>query len=144
MRAALVALLLVGCAYGPLPEEGFVGSTTFIDPAFTDEERAIIVESFARWAAVTRGPLQPGWSIVRVAPGKPSEIGHSDAGMRTIWIRPGISQAQFRWSVLHELGHAHGMWRHVDRGVMQAWMAEPPYVDFTPEDLAECRREGVC
>ncbi len=144
MRYALLALALVGCAYGPAPEGGFVGSTLSIDPAFSSEERDVIVDAQAQWATVTKGPLPSGWRIVLEQPSNPTALGHADEDMRTIWIRPGLPRDVFYATVLHELGHAHGIWTHVREGVMQSEASEPPIVTFTEDDLAACRRFGVC
>lgn len=151
MRAALLALALVGCAVGPRPEEwydpsgpAFVGTTLVIDERFSEDERALIDTCIARWSVVAKRPLSDGWTVVREQPAQPDAVGHADERMRRIWIRPDMPPADFESTVMHELGHALGIWDHDKRGVMQNGMTDPPPIELTDEDLELCARFEVC
>lgn len=158
MRWGLLALALVGCAVGPIDEApgpyAFSASTVSIDPAFSDEAREAICWALAEWSTVTKAPLRRPWRIVLEAPTPPPAVlgftaedavlGFADTDNALIQIRPGLRYETFRSTILHELGHAHGVWEHSAHGVMQATLAAPPIVEFSEDDLAVCRRDGVC
>lgn len=172
MRASLLgfALFLVGCSvetYEPPPRLNInppqtddveqpvtparrlvacptVDCSFYIDPAFTDDERAAILRAASKWMTVAKAPITPEWRVIKERPSRPDAMGWSDGAMRTVWITPDLPTDYFYAVVLHELGHAHGVWDHVKHGVMQAELVTPLIVEFTDEDIAECRREGVC
>lgn len=155
MRARVVSLLaaiaFVGCAVGPRPEEWYdpngpvlVGTTLVIDERFSEDERFRIASCLVRWSVVAKRPLSAGWGIVREQPARLDAVGHADERMRRIWIRPNMPPADFESTVMHELGHALGVWDHDEHGVMQNGMTDPPPIELTEEDLALCTRFGVC
>lgn len=154
MRWGVLALALTGCALevDEQPHE-LRGDVTFtteeratieVDPAFSPEERETVLRAVAKWATVVRDPRAlEGWRVVR---GVPSDdlMGYADYDRKIVWLRAPLPRDVLFVLSLHELGHAHGVHEHVEHGVMQKYIAWPLILDFTPDDVAECRREGVC
>lgn len=142
LHAVNALLIACSCAVRP-PPPAFFG----IDPAFSAGEIDAIVQAASDWNArlderhQIRFELADWpWFIRRRAPAF-GMAGSCTVGSASIEIRPGLSLAMVRAVARHELGHALEL-RHVRRGVMQATVYED--TEFSPEDLAECRRVGAC
>lgn len=134
MRALLLAFL-VSCA----PPLAFV-----VAPTFTVDKQAQIAQAAATWNALTvpekRITLDGGeWSILEVDPGT-GWNGSCTPSRRVIRIHPEPANASVYEVALHEFGHALGL-MHTPRGVMNP---EAATAEFSPEDLAECRRVETC
>lgn len=63
-----------------------------------------------------------------------------DPVTRTVYVSAGLEERRFL-ALLHEQGHALGL-AHVGAGVMRKRISSS--TAFTPEDIEECRRAGVC
>lgn len=134
MRALLLALL-AACA----PPPAFT-----VSPAFDADEQEQIARAAEEWnkrtvpeahITVTGGE----WRILKEIP-HPYYNGSCSRSGRWIKIRPNPTSAAVYDIALHEFGHAIGL-GHVPRGVMNPEVAT---VEFSDEDMAECRRVGAC
>ena len=141
-RAAALAfaLLAPGCL---VPEEPCV---LHIDPTFTSDEHAAIVDAIAQWDAV--GADRAACVSVRRAPAYDSE-GRRVWGLGAPgWVRidPDAPATVFRALVLHELGHHAGGDHHDGDGVLRATISHDSRQCITPDDVRAVglRGPGTC
>lgn len=120
----------------------------WIDPSFLAAEKNAIAAAREEWARYTRiPPTWRGWKIVASTPPMRNAAGYASTAEATIWIESGVHDPDiFRSVATHELGHAIGVWEHLQgRNVMGERLSyAPPIVRLTPDDVAACRRAGVC
>lgn len=138
-RLALAfALLSAAACAAPTDEPG---------PAPLEADAALATstgDAIAQWNTIARPWDGRGW---RVALGTPphNAAGWTFAETKTIVVLPGQPARTLRITLLHEIGHARGL-EHVSSGVMQGGegVSGPSVTEFSPEDLAECRRVDAC
>jgi hypothetical protein len=151
----------------PLPADHRVCGRTFqISSRFTDEERRMIDRGIERWNVLTFerlcvAPLAPEldkpeterrvfpvvyysdeWAKLSDAFNGMNIIGAHFGATDEIALVTGIDDEVFETTILHELGHAHGLGHVPPPAIMYAdagtaW-------DFTENDLSECRRVKAC
>lgn len=115
---------------------------------FSAEERTTIEQAAADMATLTGGePVAIEWdgvdgdrTIVREKlPGAIVGLEHPSNGGDRISLSPGLELSRLRIVMMHETGHYFGL-RHTASGIMS-----PTAQDFfSSDDLAECRRAGLC
>lgn len=136
MRFALVVgvALLAGCA-GSFEIE--------LGDGFTQDESVLVQRAVGAWEAA--GADRSGHWRIRHAKLRPGIEGEADEAAHEIRISP--SAPDFYHTVLHELGHAHGV-AHIDErdhGVMCPNEELPTCADeIASADIAQCRVDGAC
>lgn len=169
--AALAALVLVGCASytdappspapTPVPPASWGCDRAFAASAdFLPGERAALERAAARWNevaveqfCVVDGDGQQLHGIWRIEVGSPewqhitSTFGGEFYGIHLgntdrIGIVSGLEVSLFELVALHEFGHAHGLDHTEPPSLMCSWVGSAD--DFTPIDIAECKRVGAC
>lgn len=154
MRIALLVALCattVGCALSPA-EPRFHGDVTF-----TAEERAAIERGDAWLAAqIDADPLgivwdlphpdriedAPAYAIVRARPR--IGVGEYDGALHVLLNPESVNIPGLELLTAHELGHYRGMGHHDSCGVMTDGGIRDELPQWTPADLAECRRVRLC
>lgn len=114
-----------------------------VDDVFTAGQQDEIQRAADAWNAFTVRPVRltddGDWLILpALVPG--GWLGYSQPRRRLIRVSPMTPDDQIYAVALHELGHALGL-RHVSQGVMDPTRQT---VDFSEQDMAECRRVGAC
>jgi predicted Zn-dependent protease len=134
LACALTALPLMSCAQGDVDCE--------IDTVFKQQQRSEITRAANAWnelASRNVNIVDNGeWLVVSAA--SPHGLGYAQGHRRLIRISPSTPDDQVYAVALHEFGHALGL-HHTTKGVMDP---DRQTIDFSPEDLAECRRAGAC
>ncbi len=135
VACTLFALSTVSCGRGDVEAE--------IDVVFTDVQRSEIIRAANTWNQVTGlrqvHIVEDGEWLIVPAP-SPRGLGYAQGSRRLIRISPETPDDQVYAVALHEFGHALGL-RHVSRGVMDP---DRQTIEFSEEDMAECRRVGAC
>lgn len=164
--ALLGCLSLSACATGvgfDDQDTPFCDHPLRVSDVFDGEEYASLEAATARWNAVSdekfcliRKKLPAGIvkrAIVRVPTSNRSwqynleHIGYDLKGLYfpesdCVAVPEGLPKEELYGVVLHELGHALGL-QHIAAPAVMA-DRQGSAVDFTENDLAECRRVGVC
>jgi hypothetical protein len=113
-----------------------------VDVLFKDAQRLEISRAASDWNAFTLRQIKIAddgdWLIVS-AP-VPKGLGYAQGKRKLIRISPSTPDDQIYAVALHEFGHALGL-RHVSRGVMDP---DRQTIEFSQEDLIECRHAGAC
>jgi hypothetical protein len=83
------------------------------------------------------------WKKMVESTGLPNVLGvHRGSTDQIIIVGTDGDTDLFELIALHEFGHAHGL-RHVGPpALLCSWVGSAS--DFTPNDMAECRRVGAC
>jgi hypothetical protein len=157
----LLALVVLACGAtsDPAPPSP-CARTYFVSGAFSTDEHAALARANDRWTAIDVAPYclvareAPEHTIRRIPyqGGEWQEISRSFGGANVLGLYRGaddsitivdsLSTDLFELVAVHELGHAHGL-AHVDApAIMHATIGTA--TDFTPNDMAECRRVGAC
>lgn len=112
-----------------------------VDPGFTSTQVAALYSAADRWNAVSNHHI----SFAEDAPyhAELHDPGPGIDGQKhgdTIYIKPGLSDDRFLVVATHEMGHILGL-DHTTRGLMTP---SGEQLEFSPEDLTECRRVEAC
>jgi len=145
--AVLLAVTLCGCS-----NRRECDGTYTIDPAFTSDERAIIVEQLHRWGDFTASRTNVKLEFTDVCHISPVDSIPDHGGWGGLqldssgniviakWVR--ADPSMFERTVLHELGHGFGLQHVVDpNAVMNHDVAADVFND---SDRGECLRVGAC
>lgn len=149
MRKTLWAVVMVACGgstethWEEPSKETFELCYGHLDTSFRIQEVQAICQAQAKWGEI----VKPGFTelafrpftILKEDPGE-GYRGYTVAPTHTIRIQPSIPDQEFYPTILHEYGHALGL-DHVPDGVMNPSGVD---VEFSEEDLQECRRVGSC
>ncbi len=134
VAAVLLAMTASSCASGDVDAE--------IDVVFTQAQASEITRAAKRWNEFTSRSVHivsdGEWLIVPAT--SPKGLGYAQGARRLIRISPVTPDDQIYAVALHEFGHALGL-NHVVKGVMDP---DRQTIDFSPEDIAECKRCGAC
>jgi predicted Zn-dependent protease len=142
LAALCLASSLLGCGV-------FDGDIQYeIDSSFSEADVVAIRTAAEKWNSVADRKLLlagRGELIVLNAHTPEGYNGLHQRRFGIIRIDPDAPRDRVYAIALHEFGHALGL-RHQGRGVMAGAGAaeELPAIEFTEEDLAECRRQWVC
>ncbi len=132
--AGVIALMTTSCGRGDVEAE--------IDLVFTKEQASEITRAAHRWNEFTQRLVHitsdGEWLVVPAT--SPKGLGYAQGDRRLIRISPQTPNDQIYAVALHEFGHALGL-NHVPKGVMDP---DRQTIEFSPEDIAECRRCGAC
>lgn len=134
IAGALLMLTVPSCASGDVEAE--------IDVVFTKAQASEITRAANRWNEFTQRTVHivsdGDWLVVPAT--SPKGLGYAQGNRRLIRISPITPDDQVFAVALHEFGHALGL-NHVPQGVMDP---ERQTIEFSAEDMAECRRCGAC
>lgn len=147
--AALVFVLLVGasCASD--------GPSFLLDPMMTSRQERMTRAAAAKWNGVVFAPLSVDggdWYIELAPPvcldcplGRCAGCTHGSRDpvpelRRLIQIDPATPDGEYKFVVLHEMGHSIGL-GHTSKGIMSPGSGA---TEFSFEDIAECRRVHAC
>ncbi len=131
----LLAILLLSCR---------VPAAMHVDTAFGDSERFEMHRAAEKWNTIVAEDHQitlngHEWTVLRREP-PGGWNGWCDRTEKLILIKPGLD-AWWTYAVtLHEFGHALGL-NHTSKGVMDTHV---PTIEFSDEDMVECKRVGAC
>lgn len=153
---AALSFVLVACSAEPAPD---CAGSFHAHGSLTLEQRAVVANVFARWNTLA------GREVVRLVPGDAADVtcsvrvyegedlGLWEPSMGSLSIAPdrmrdhapGCAEhldACVEAVLLHETGHALGLKHTRERSVMSE--GGELVTAFTPTDMTECRRAGVC
>jgi hypothetical protein len=144
LRRRVSAISLAALAL-PLSSCGDDGVECEIDAVFTTRQSSEIRRAATTWNGLTTREVtfasegEGDWLILpaTVTLGR---LGYAQRKRRLIRINPVTPDDQVYAVALHEFGHALGL-GHVKKGVMDP---DHQTIEFSPEDMAECRRAGAC
>lgn len=164
--AVLWACLAVVAACGPSTFPSKECGTTFaVSPAFSAEERVAIDRAMLRWNGIAEVRFCTRFSASKLPADYSEPILEKIEYGGEIWqklakdfhgnvygvhltiperiyVVDSLDPATFEIVVLHELGHAHGLWHTDSPAIMHAKLDGT--ADFTSNDIAECERVGAC
>lgn len=134
----------------------------YVSPAFTAAEQSALARAATRWNEIAtekfctqvtnqiqerhwiyRIPYKgPAWQEISTRLKGADVLGvYYESGDR-IGIIDGMNGGLFELVALHEFGHAHGLDHTAKHAIM--YVGSGTVTDFTPIDLAECRRVLAC
>ena len=155
----LCLVALVGCTATQPRQPWPCEHPILVSTRFTPVEQEMVELSVARWNEVLRQPLctvagdgtertimpvpktDPRWQAALAFVG-PDLVGFHEQETNNVYVPEGTRQSAFQGIVMHEIGHVLGLRHTPPPSIMAEYQGSTD--DFTPNDLAECRRVGAC
>lgn len=131
------------------------GRSFLLDPMMTSRQERMTRSAAAKWNGVVLAPISVDggdWFIELAPPicpdcppGRCAGCTHSSRDAvpelrRLIQIDPATPDEEYKYVILHEMGHSIGL-DHTSQGIMCPGSGA---TEFSFEDIAECRRVHAC